>query len=209
MNTGITIDLTNLSEDELLDLYSMYKSANIAHQLWCRRHENIPEHFSIIFVTLLERIKRVTEKNSEGVKTPDVDLDALIDTIYIGCRSMFCENPDLKNNYTLQNCLRKANYHNEARVIDNILQEKKFTDSIMKDESFFSLVKLVSNKSIAHQESLSGKKREKIDYRYKFLNDNSNICEFQYYIFRCHRIYENIVKEYGDTLLNELKIKKQ
>lgn len=77
----------------------------------------------------------------------------------------------------------------------------------MKDESFFSLVKLVSNKSIAHQESLSGKKREKIDYRYKFLNDNSNICEFQYYIFRCHRIYENIVKEYGDTLLNELKIK--
>ncbi len=27
----------------------------------------------------------------------------------------------------------------------------------MKDESFFSLVKLVSNKSIAHQESLSGK----------------------------------------------------
>nr|ACV89873.1 hypothetical protein pMAS2027_6 [Escherichia coli] len=45
MNTGITIDLTNLSEDELLDLYSMYKSANIAHQLWCRRHENIPEHF--------------------------------------------------------------------------------------------------------------------------------------------------------------------
>ncbi|HIA6263900.1 hypothetical protein [Escherichia coli] len=94
MNTGITIDLTNLSEDELLDLYSMYKSANIAHQLWCRRHENIPEHFPIIFVTLLERIKRVTEKNSEGVKTPDVDLDALIDTIYIGCRSMFCENPD-------------------------------------------------------------------------------------------------------------------
>lgn len=77
----------------------------------------------------------------------------------------------------------------------------------MKDESFFSLVKLVSNKSIAHQESLSGKKREKIDYRYKFLNDNSNICEFQYYIFRCHRFYENIVKEYGDTLLNELKIK--
>ncbi|EAN4294505.1 hypothetical protein EG772_24580, partial [Salmonella enterica subsp. enterica serovar Worthington] len=138
-------------------------------------------------MTLLERIKRVTEKNSEGVKTPDVDLDALIDTIYIGCRSMFCENPGLKNNYTLQNCLRKANYHNEARVIDNILQEKKFTDSIMKDESFFSLVKLVSNKSIAHQESLSGKKREKIDYRYKFLNDNSNICEFQYYIFRCHR----------------------
>lgn len=124
MNSQKTIDLADLSEDDLLDLYSMHKSVNIAHQLWCRRYEKIPGNFSKIFVTLLERIERVTEKTSEGVKTPDIDLDALIDTIYIDCRSMFCENPELKNDYTLQNCLRKANYHNEASFIDNILQKK-------------------------------------------------------------------------------------
>ncbi|WP_232294785.1 hypothetical protein [Salmonella enterica] len=55
-----------------------------------------PRNFSKIFVTRLERIKMVTEKNSEGEKAPDVELDALIDIIYICCHSMFCENPDLK-----------------------------------------------------------------------------------------------------------------
>ncbi|HDD8623746.1 TPA: hypothetical protein PBO66_004280, partial [Escherichia coli] len=130
-------------------------------------------------MTLLARIERVIEKNNEKIKTPDIDLDALIDAIYINCRSMFCEDPNLKTNYTLQNCLRNANYNNEADLIDNILKETNFTDKIVKDLSFFNLVKLVSDKSIAHQDNLSEDKRKIIDYRYKFLNDNSNICEFQ------------------------------
>lgn len=81
---------------------------------------------------------------------------------------MFCENPNLKTNYTLQNCLRNANYNNEADLIDNILKETNFTDKIVKDISFFNLVKLVSDKSIAHQDNLSEDKRKIIDYRYKF-----------------------------------------
>lgn len=207
MNTGLTIELTNLSEKELIKLYSKYKTSNIAHQLWCRRYENIPSNFSKIFITLLARIERVIEKNNEKIRTPDIDLDALIDAIYINCRSMFCENPNLKTNYTLQNCLRNANYNNEADLIDNILKETNFTDKIVKDISFFNLVKLFSDKSIAHQDNLSEDKRKIIDYRYKFLNDNSNICEFQYYIYKCHCIYENVVKKYGDELLNDFKIK--
>ncbi|HFG6592184.1 TPA: hypothetical protein ACGHH5_003200 [Salmonella enterica subsp. enterica serovar 1,4,[5],12:b:-] len=205
MTTETNINLKESSEDELLNLYSKHNGINIAHELWCRRYKKIPQNFSKVFMTLLERISRVTEKNSEGVQTPDIDLDALIDTIYISCRSMFCEDPDLKKNYTIQNCLRKAKYDKEAALIDSILLEENFTNEVMKNESFFSLVKLVSNKSIAHQENLSATKSEKVDYRYVFLNENVNVLEFQYYLFKAHKVYESVVKKYADKLLYDSK----
>ncbi|ECH8535546.1 hypothetical protein GT04_004375 [Salmonella enterica subsp. enterica] len=154
-------------------------------------------------MVLLNRIDRLNTRNAEGIVTPEVDLDALIDIIYVNCRSLFCEDPNLKKNYTMQNCLRSAGYKDEADLMDEVIQGKEFSDKRIQKYSFKEWVKFVTNKSIAHKENLSESKTELLEYRYAFLNDNINLCEFQYYIYRIHNVYEEIVKGYANKLLQE------
>lgn len=201
MDTNSSIDLTKLSKDELIELYNKYRTPNISHRLWCLTHPEIPINFSTEFVKLLEKIEKLIELNSNGVLSPDVILDALIDSIYSDCRGLFCENERNSKNYTLQNCLKIAKIDNAVIWINEIIDKKEFSDNIVRDYSFRKWVKFVTDKSIAHKDNITDDKRKEINYRWQFLNNSENVFEFQYYIFKIHSVYEKAIEHFGEIEL--------
>ncbi|WP_368900331.1 hypothetical protein [Mixta calida] len=205
MNNVSNLDLMELSKEELIELYVKYKSSNISHRLWCLTHPDIPINFSTEFVKLLKKIEKLTELNGQGVLSPDIMLDALIDSIYSDCRGLFCEKESYSKNYTLQNCLTIANETKAVKEINEIIDKKQFKDRVVCDYSFRGWVKLVTDKAIVHKDNLSGEEKQKINYRYEFLNDISNVFEFQYYIFQIHDIYVKVVDSFGADILTKKK----
>lgn len=202
MTSSINIDLTTLSQEELIELYKRYRTPIIAHNLWCRTHPDIPVNFSLAFVRLLEKFEKLVELNDdEDITTPDVMLDALIDSIYTDCRGLFCEKKSLGKNYTLQNCLNIVNEKKAVEEIDKIIDGKDFNDPIVSNYSFRDWVKFVTDRAIAHKDNLSGSERIAANYRYKFLNNSMNVFEFQYYIYQVHNIYEKIVGDFASEAL--------
>lgn len=201
--TESTIDITKLSKTELLELYREHKLINIAHRLWCLEHTEIPVNFSSEFVKLLEKLNKLVKLNVSGNLSPEIMLDALIDSIYSDCRGLFCENEKNNKNYTLQNCLKVAGLDEAVADINDLINRKEFSDEVVKDYSFREWVKLVTDKSIAHKDNLTEDIRKKIDYRCSFFNNMENILEFQYYIFQIHRVYEQVVSDFGNNELNK------
>ncbi|MCQ8380406.1 hypothetical protein JEK38_10040 [Klebsiella pneumoniae] len=202
MVTNSSIDLTKLSKEELIELYEKHKSSNIAHQLWCLTHPDIPVNFSSEFVKLIEKLEKLVELNSQGETSPDILLDALIDSIYSDCRGLFCEKSDDSKNYTLQNCLKIANENDAVTKIDAIIHRKEFSDEIVCDYSFWKWVKFVTDKAIVHKDNLTEDKKKIIEYRYQFLNNGLNVFDFQYYIVQIHNIYVNVVECFAEDLLS-------
>lgn len=202
-----SVDLTLLSKEKLVELYAKYRSAsNISHRLWCLEHPEIPINFSSEFVSLLEKIEKLIELNNDSNSPPDILSNALIDSIYLDCRGLFCENEKNFKNYTLQNCLKIAYLNNAATKVDEIIDKKEFSDEIVRDYSFRKWVKFVTDKSIAHKDNLTKDERQKIRHRFKFLNDSSNLFEFQYYIFQIHNIYEKIINDFAEVELKKYKL---
>ncbi|HBE9181822.1 TPA: hypothetical protein KNH08_004758 [Serratia fonticola] len=202
MIANSSLDLTKLSKEELIELYAKYKSSNISHRLWCLTHQDIPVNFSSEFVKLIEKLEKLVELNSLGTTSPDIFLDALIDSIYSDCRGLFCEKNGNSKNYTLQNCLNIVNENNAVTEIDENINRKEFNDKIVCNHSFREWGKFVTDKAIVHKDNLTEDKKKIIDYRYKFLSDSSNVFEFQYYIFHIHNIYVNIVECFAEDLLS-------
>lgn len=203
MNTNKNIDLDNLTDEELIELYSKRKDIRVAHHLWCRTHNDIPINFSGEFVKLLNKIEVLNDSRSIKFPNKEMLLNCLIDSIYMDCRGLFCENESKSRseNYTLQNCLKKANLDGAVVEINEIIKNKKFTDNIVKEFSFWGWVKLVTDKSIAHKDSITNENVGLINYRHNFLMNIFNLIEFQTYIYQIHEIYEQVVKDFGENII--------
>ncbi|MBS0859604.1 hypothetical protein [Providencia rettgeri] len=195
--TNNEIDLAVLTEDELIKLYVETSNIKIAHQLWCLSYPEIPVNFSVEFVNLIEKLERLLTPEIHNLPPSDVIFKSLIDSIYSDCRGLFCENKRYDKNYTLQNCLKTAGITNAADWIDEILQEKSFTDTTIKDFSFHEWIKFVTDKSIAHKDSLDENERNLINYKHQFFKNPINTNEFTCYIFQAHRVYERAVDHFG------------
>ncbi|MDC9580431.1 hypothetical protein PSI15_02400 [Xenorhabdus sp. PR6a] len=208
MNTNSDLDLTKLSKEELIECYGKYKNSAITHRLWCLAHPEIPINFSSEFVKLIEKCEKLLELNSNGTLSPNIILDALIDSIYSDCRGLFCENEKNSKNYTLQNCLKIANINNAVIQINEIIDKKEFSDEVVRNYSFREWVKFVTDKSIAHKDNLTEDQRQKINYKCKFLNDSTNLLEFLYYLIQIHIVYEKVVMHFGEIELYKYNLSK-
>lgn len=198
-----TTDLTQLPKDELLALYKKERMGNVAHRLWCLGHPTIPEYFSCDFVTLLDRLDALQGLLLEEGGVDSVIFRAVADVIYVDCRSMFCERDEKLKNYTLQNCLKIAGYRAKSEQIDKIFAEKNFSGPLSKDFSFDEWVRKITNRKIAHKDRLTPKWRAIVGYRFDFFCDPNDSVEFTNYLFRAHSIYEDVVMQYADKLLEE------
>lgn len=200
INTN-TIDLTTLSKEELIEHFVKYRSLNISHRLWCLTHPDIPINFSFEFVKLLEKVKKLNELNGEGLISPSIILDALIDSIYSDCRGLFCEREGNSKNYTLQNCLMIAHENEAIDKINEIINRKEFSDGVVCVYSFREWVKFVTDKAIVHKDNLTEDKRKTINYRYEFMNNSANVFEFQFCIYQIHEVYARVVERFGAEIL--------
>lgn len=210
MTSDTIIELTSLSKGELIELYEKHKIPRVAHYLWCLEHPDIPDNFSSAFVRLLDKIGKLLELNGDGIKTPDILLDALIDSIYTDCRGLFCESEGRRKNYTLQNCLKFVDEKKSVEEINKIINSKRFEDPVTCNYSFREWVKFVTDKTIAHKDNLEDSERVAANYRYEFFNNPFNVCEFQYYIYEIHKIYEKTVERFAlDLLEKHNKIKQE
>lgn len=209
MITNINLDLTKLSKEELIKLYAKYRTSNIAHQLWCLTHPDIPVNFSLEFVKLIDKLEKLIELNRQEITSTDIMLNALIDSIYSDCRGLFCERTNNSKNYTLQNCLRIANEINAVNRINKLIDQKEFSDDIVRNYSFREWIKFVTDKAIAHKDNLTEDQKNIINYRYKFLNNSINVLEFQCYIYDIHNIYVNIVESFVVDILKTYNKSKQ
>lgn len=210
MLESIHTDLMTLSRDELLELYRQSKSSNVAHRLWCLDHKDIPINFSINFQYLLKKLESLFDAQcllDEATIDGDTDrldiltimLEGLIDSIYMECRSMFCERK--KDNYTLQNSLKVANFIDEAGKIEKIIREERFEEPIAQKCSFWLLVKTVADKKIAHKDVLTEIDSQQIDYRFEFLLNPLSNATFLSYLYDIHGVYERAVMQYVDDEL--------
>ncbi|MDU4129497.1 MULTISPECIES: hypothetical protein [Pantoea] len=204
-----TIDLTILSKEELIEIYENHNITRIAHYLWCLEHPDIPVNFSSEFVKLLDRIEKLLEMNGDGIESPDILLDALIDSIYTDCRALFCESEGRRKNYTLQNCLNLIDEKKAVEEINKIIDSRQFEDPIICRYSFRKWVKFVTDRAIAHKDNLEEGEKTTANYRYEFLNNPVNVFEFQLYIYQIHNIYEKIVEKFALDLLEKHKKAKQ
>ncbi|MGC0828459.1 hypothetical protein [Pantoea agglomerans] len=201
MITNKNIDLDNLTNEQLIEIYAERKDIRVAHQLWCRTHIDIPINFSNEFVKLLNKFEVLNDSRRESFPNKETLLNCLIDSIYVDCRGLFCESPKQSKNYTLQNCLKISNLNDAVDRINEIIIEKDFKDELVRYFSFWGWVKLVTDKSIAHKDQITEENIELINYRHKFLLDPDNAIDFQLYIFKIHEIYVKVVNDFGENLL--------
>lgn len=206
-------DIRDLTKDELVNQYRKAKEINcvgrmlpLAHRLWCLGYPGIPENFSINFIKLIEKLERVAEMVHSHKQSDEMQFEALVDSIYMDCRSMFCEHYRQTGNYTLQNCLRTAGATNAATLMDKIFKKpaftnEKLTNEKMKSGSFFLWVKFVTDKSLAHKDPVPTDEQELLDYRYDFFRDEMNLHEFTFIIFQANEIYVSAVTHYADIQL--------
>lgn len=198
-------DIRDLAKDELVNQYRKAKEIGcvgrmlpLAHRLWCLAYPGIPENFSSNFTKLLEKLKKLSEMVHSHKQLDEMQFEVLVDSIYMDCRSMFCENDRQTGNYTLQNCLRTADVTNAATWMDDIFKKQVFTNEKVKSYSFFSWVKFVTDKSLAHKDPVPTDKQELLGYRYDFFRDEMNIHQFTGIIFRANEIYAKTVCHYAE-----------
>lgn len=201
-------DIRDLTKDELVKQYHEAKKIGCvgrmlppAHRLWCLAYPGIPENFSSNFIKLLEKLERVAEMVHSDKQPDEMQFEVLVDSIYMDCRSMFCENDRQTGNYTLQNCLRTAGVTNAATWMDEIFKKQAFTNEKVKSDSFFSWVKFVTDKSLAHKDPVPTDKQELLDYRYDFFRDEMNLHEFTFIIFQANEVYVKAVTHYAEIQL--------
>lgn len=226
-----SIDLSLLDEDSLLDLFSQMippppevlgeKSTSIleepstsalqvAHAIFCLNHPKIPNNFSNIFVTLIDKMNAVAdiELSQEKILHKELTIKVYIESIYSDLRAIFLENEENFKNYTLVNSVKltqgpiekklaELNFKDDIGKINEILSEKRFSDKNIKDKSFRDLIKLITNKTIAHKDEINEKNINIIEKRYDFLKVGITKNEVTSYIYDIHAIYEEVVFNYA------------
>ncbi|NLZ36696.1 MAG: hypothetical protein GX897_04375 [Clostridiales bacterium] len=79
------------------------------------------DHFNVHYRLLLRRYKRF--KEIDDITNTDIDVITYLDMIVVQLRAMCIESPNLKENYTAQNLLRKVGEEELASEIDKMLEE--------------------------------------------------------------------------------------
>lgn len=209
-NNNESVD--KMTRDELTEYYGEHKNnLYAAHRLWCLANPGIPDNFSSEFVILLEKLQKLVELNSNPVEPLDILHRTLIDSIYIDCRALFCEKKGkLPDNYTLQNCFRIAGIAPIDSAIDwvnQIIEKVCFNDEVVKDYSFKEWVKFVTDKTVAHKDSLTEEERNLINHKYKFLTNPYNFSIFQSRIFEIHCVYEKVITHFCEIELFKYQLK--
>lgn len=230
-----SIDLSLLDEDSLLDLFSQIippppkilgeKSTSleepstfalkVAHAIFCLNHPNIPNNFSNIFVTLIDKMDALAdiEFSRDKILHRELTVKVYIESIYSDLRAIFLENEEKVKNYTLANSVKltqgpiekklaELNFKDDIGDINKILNEKRFSDENIKDKSFRDLIKLITNKTIAHKDEINQKNINIIEKRYDFLKSSITKSEITSYIYDIHNIYEKVVFNYAKKRLS-------
>lgn len=230
-----SIDFSLLNEDNLLDVFSQIipppakilgeKSTSqeepspyalrVAHRIFCLNHPSIPNNFSNIFVTLIEKMEALAdiELSVDEILHKELTIKVYIESIYSDLRSVFLENERMVKNYTLTNSVKLTQGPIEKKLaelkvkddigdINKILDEKRFSDEDIKDKSFRELIKLITDKTIAHKDEINEENLSIIEKRYDFLKIGLTKSEITSYIYDIHNIYEKVVFNYAKRKLS-------
>ena len=109
------------------------------------------KHFCMHFDLLMRRYERFTKINDPH--NTDIDVITYLDMIIVQLRAMCIESPNLKNNYTAQNLLRKVGRGDLADRIDNMLEETFYAG---RDYSIRESLKRLADKLICHYDNFDG-----------------------------------------------------
>ncbi len=114
---------------------------------------------------LEHKIEYLKNRNVNILADDSFLLDVFIESILIDIRAVMLESKRYKNNYTVQNSLKRGSENKNSilykisQSIDDFFMQTKVNDSNM---SLFEAIKFYTDKRIAHRDSISKEEFEKM-----------------------------------------------
>lgn len=119
------------------------------------------KHFEVHWRLFLKRYKRYM-KLQKLRNNDDLDANTYFDMLIVQIRAMCIENSKLKNNYTVQNVLKKIGREELASKIDNVL-DMPFREYIIDKSTgnpitIKKVIKILADGFICHYDNFDGER---------------------------------------------------
>ncbi|RKM55412.1 hypothetical protein D6855_15865 [Butyrivibrio sp. CB08] len=160
------------------------------------------KHFKIQYDLLRKRYERL--KEIDNPLDDNLDIGTYFDMVIVQLRAIFIESPSLKNNYTLQNVMRKIGKDDYADALDDILSREFIPD--VSDMTIRTAIKLLADKFICHydvSEGINSDNWGEAAYIESFLRNPYVTVNLQTIMAEITEIVDKGLQEYYEQELNK------